>query len=96
LGHVDIILEGDTLLVILVINSPTSFSSWCFCNIVSDTSVLLSSFKSLKALTVSRSANFMAHALGKWVATNHVFGSIPKSSPILFSIRIQSGKDPLL
>jgi len=56
-------------LVILVINSPTSFSSWCFCNIVSDTSVLLSSFKSLKTLKVSRSANF-GHML-------QVNGSLP-------------------
>lgn len=45
LGHVDIILKRDYLLMILAINSSTSFSSWCFCNIISDTSVFLSSFK---------------------------------------------------
>jgi hypothetical protein len=88
LGYVDIILEGDSLLVILALNSPTSFASWCFCNIISDTSVLLSSFKNWKALKVFYSANFRAHALSKWAATNHVFGSIPKGSPILSSVRI--------
>jgi hypothetical protein len=86
LGHVDFTLEGDSLLVTLAINSPPTFSSWCFCNIVSDISVFLSSFRRWKALKVSRSANFRAHALGKWAATN-------QGSPILSSIRIQSGKD---
>jgi hypothetical protein len=81
------------LLVTLAINSPSTFSFWCFCNIVSDISVFLSSFQSWKALKVSRSADFRAYALGKWAATNHVFGSIPKGSPILSSIQIQSGKD---
>jgi hypothetical protein len=96
LGYVDIILERDSMLVILALNSSTFFGSWCFCNIISNTSVLLSSFKSWKALKVFRSANFRAHALGKWAATNHVFSSIPKGSPILSSVRIQSGKDPSL
>jgi hypothetical protein len=96
LGRVDFTLEGDSLLVTLAINNPPTFSFWCFCNIVSDISVFLSSFQSWKTLKVSRSANFMAHALGKWAATNHVFGSIPKGSPILSSIWIQSGNDPPL
>jgi hypothetical protein len=48
LGLVDFTLEGDSLLVTLAINSPSSFSSWCFCNIVSDISVLLSSFSKLE------------------------------------------------
>jgi len=88
LGRVDFTLERDSLLVTLAINSPPTLSSWWFCNIVSDISVFLSSFQSWKALKVSRSANFMAHALSKWAATNHVFGSIPNGSPILSSIRI--------
>jgi hypothetical protein len=44
LGHVDFTLGGGSLLVILAINSHSSFPSWCFCNIISNTSVLLSSF----------------------------------------------------
>jgi hypothetical protein len=80
LGCVDFTLEGDSLLVTLAIHSPRTFSSWCFCNIVSDISVFLSSFQSWKALKVSRSANFRAHALGKWAATNHVFGRVPPFS----------------
>jgi hypothetical protein len=88
LGRVDFTLERDSLLVTLAINSPPTLSSWWFCNIVSDISVFLSSFQSWKALKVSRSANFMAHALSKWAATNHVFGSIHNGSPILSSIRI--------
>jgi hypothetical protein len=62
LGRVDFTLEGDSLLVTLVTNNHSTFSSWCFCNIVSDVSVFFSSFQSWKALKVSRSANFRALA----------------------------------
>jgi hypothetical protein len=95
-GYDNFTLEGDSLLLTLAINSLSTFSSWCFCNIVSDIIALLSSFQSLNALKVSLSTNFRAHALGKLAAINHVFGSIPKGSLILSSIRMQSGKDPSL
>jgi hypothetical protein len=92
-GFDNFTLERDALLVILAINKPSIFSSRCFCNIVSDVSVILSSFQSWNALKVSRSTNFRAHVLAKLTATNHVFGSISMGSLTLSSIRIQSGKD---
>jgi hypothetical protein len=89
-------LEGDALLVILAVNSPVLFSSWTIANCISDVSLGLSNFRSWNASKVSRCANFRAHALAKWAASNLVFGSIPTGSPILSSIRIRSGKDPPL
>jgi hypothetical protein len=89
-------LEGDALLMILAINSPSLFPSWSFSNCISDINVVLASFQSWSALTVSRSANFRAHALAKWAASHLIFGSIPKGSPILSSIQIKNGKDPPL
>jgi exonuclease III len=89
-------LEGDALLVSLAVNQPALFSSWHFSSVISDICFELSSFRRWHASKVSRCANFRAHALAKWAATNHVFGSIPLGSPILSSIRIQSGKDPPL
>jgi hypothetical protein len=65
LGLGPISVEGDALLVILAINSPTLFSSWYFVNCISDISLTLSSFQSWNALKVSRCANFRAHALAK-------------------------------
>jgi hypothetical protein len=95
-GLVRLELEGDALLVILAINSPSSFVSWSIDNCIADISLVLNSFHSWKALKVSRCANFRAHVLAKWAATNLVFGSIPIGSPILSSSRIRSGKDPPL
>jgi hypothetical protein len=89
-------LEGDALLVVSAINNPSLFSSWIFANCILDINVVLASFQSWSALKVSRSANFRAHALAKWAASHHVFGSIPKGSPVLSSIRIRNGKDPPL
>lgn len=40
---------------------------------ISDISLALSSFHSWNALKVSHSANFRAHSLAKWAASNHVF-----------------------
>jgi hypothetical protein len=45
-------------------------------------------------LKVSRCANFRAHALAKWAASNRIFGSILTGSPIFSSIRIKNEKDP--
>ncbi|XP_059446389.1 uncharacterized protein LOC132177930 [Corylus avellana] len=89
-------IEGDALLVVLAINNPSLFSSWSIANCISDIIVTLSSFPSWNASKVSRCANFRAHALAKWAASNLVFGSMPIGSPILSSIRIRGGKDPPL
>jgi hypothetical protein len=96
LGYKLLALEGDALLVVLAINCPALFSSWTFSNCIADISLVLSSFQSWNTLKVSRSANFRAHALGKWAASHFVFGSIPTGSPIISSIRIRNGKDPPL
>jgi hypothetical protein len=77
-GSDTLFLEGDALLVILAINTPSLSPSWNFSNIVSDIRLGLSSFQSWNALKLSRSANFHAHALAKWAASHLVFGSIPK------------------
>jgi hypothetical protein len=45
---------------------------------------------------VSRCVNYRAHALAKWTAFHLVFRNISIGSLILSSIRIESGKDPLL
>jgi hypothetical protein len=92
-GFDTLFLEGDALLVILAINTPSLFPTWNFSNIVSDIRLCLSSFQSWNALKVSCSANFCAHALTKWVASYLVFGSIPKESFILSFIWIKNEKD---
>jgi hypothetical protein len=74
----NISIEGDSFLVILALNSPSLFSSWNFCNLISDCCLVLDSFQSWNALKVSRSANFKAHSLAKWAASTRVFGSILK------------------
>jgi hypothetical protein len=82
--------------VVLAINNPSLFSSWNFANCIADVSLVLSSFQGWNTLKVSRSANFRAHALGKWVASHFVFGSIPTGSSIISSILIKNWKDPPL
>jgi hypothetical protein len=76
MGLGPISVEGDALFVILAINSPALFSTWSFANCIFYISLTLSSFQSWNALKVSQCANFMAHALTKWAASNRVFGSI--------------------
>jgi hypothetical protein len=88
-----LLLEGDALLVVLAINNPPLLSSWCFAHCISDISLILSSLHSWNAVKVHRCSNFCAHALAQWAASNHVFESIPKGSPIISSIRIRNGKD---
>jgi hypothetical protein len=95
-GCSDLILEGDALTVVTAINNPLVFKDWNFSSVVDDIFLLFSSFQSWKTLKVSRCANFRAHWFAKWAASNLVFGSIPKGSSILSSIRIKSGKDPPL
>jgi len=95
-GCGNLFLEGDALLVILAINNPPLSSSWSFANCISDISLVLSYFHSWNTFIVSRSANFRAHCLTKWAASNHFFGSILIEFPIFSSIRIRSGKDPTL
>jgi len=95
-GVSSLFLEGDALLVILAINQPSLFTSWSFANVISDISLDLISFQSWYASKVSRSANYRAHVLAKWAASNQVFGSILIGSPILSSIGIRSDKDPPL
>jgi hypothetical protein len=90
------LLEGDALLVILAVDQPLLFSSWQFSSFISDIRLDLSSFLSWNARKVSKCAIFRAHALAKWAAIHHVFGSISTGSPILSSIRIKNGKNPPL
>jgi hypothetical protein len=61
-GCDQLLLEGDALLVVLAINNPPLFSSWCFAHCISDISLVLSSLQSWNALKVSRCANFRAPA----------------------------------
>jgi hypothetical protein len=42
-GCDQLLLEGDALLVVLAINNPPLFSSWCFAHCISDISLVLSS-----------------------------------------------------
>jgi hypothetical protein len=93
LGIYSLILEGDAINIILAIQQPDLFLDWNFASIISDIQVHLLSLYSWKAIKVSRSANFRAHSLARWAASNLVFGSIPNWSPILSSIRIRSGFD---
>ena len=95
-GFSNFILEGDAILVILVVNKPHLFVTWQFAPIVSDLRLKLSSFQSWNTLKVSRCANFRTHTLTKRAATHLVFGSILLGSPILSYIRIKNGKDPPL
>ncbi|GLT61034.1 hypothetical protein SLA2020_337700 [Shorea laevis] len=98
-GLDNLCLEGDSLLVILAINSPSLLSSWNICNLISDTCLVLDNFQSIQscnALKVYRSANFRAHASSKWATSDLVFGSIRKGSPIISSLWIKSCKDPPL
>ena len=44
MGFASILLEGDALLVILAIKSPSLFSSWFFANCISDIRLVLSFF----------------------------------------------------
>jgi hypothetical protein len=64
-GCEQLLLEGDALLIVLAINNPSLFSSWCFAHCISDISLVLSSLHSWLASKVSRCANFRAHALAK-------------------------------
>jgi hypothetical protein len=91
LGYNCLLLGGDAFLVVLTINNHSSsffffsffFFSWTYANCIYNISLVLSSFQSWNNLKVSRCANFRAHALAKWAASHHVFGSIPTESPIL-------------
>jgi hypothetical protein len=60
-----LLLEGDALLVVLAINNPPLFSSWCFAHCISNISLVLSSLHGWNAVKVSRCANFRAHALAQ-------------------------------
>jgi hypothetical protein len=93
LGIYSLTLEGDAINIILSIQQPDLFLNWNFASIIADIQVHLLSLYSWKACKVSRSANFRAHCLARWAASNLVFGSIPNWSPILSSIQIRSGFD---
>ena len=93
-GCNNLLIEGDSLVSILAINNQNLFTEWSIAPIIADIQLKLQHFQVWNATKVSRSANFRAHHLAKWAATNLVFGSIPNSSSILSSIRINSGKDP--
>jgi hypothetical protein len=89
-------LEGDSLTVILAINKVSLFTDWSFAPIIGDIHLQLHGFSSWTAVKVSRSANFRAHQLAKWAASNRIFGSIPMSCSFFSSVRINCGKDPPL
>jgi hypothetical protein len=91
-----LILEGDSLVTILAINSPHMASEWASAQALSDVNQQLRLFPSWTALKSSRCANFYAHHIAKRAASNQVFGSIPNHSPILCSLCFRSGKDPPL
>jgi hypothetical protein len=91
-GYDWLVLEGDTLLVVLAINFPFLSSFWSFANCIYNISLIFASFQSWKALKVFRCANFREHVLAKWAATNLMFGIIPIGFLILSSIKIMNEK----
>ena len=76
-GFGSFLLEGDALLIIFAINSPSLFSSWTFANYISNIRLIMSYFQSWNTLKVSQCVNFRAHALPKYATSNHVFCLCP-------------------
>jgi hypothetical protein len=94
-GCQSLVIEGDSLVTILAINDPSLFSGWCIDPVLADIKDQLLSIPSWKALKISRCANFGAHHVAGWAASNLVFGCIPTISLFLSFVCIKSGKDLL-
>ena len=60
-----LILEGDSLLTIVVVNDPLLFSVWASAPVISDSIDLLLSIPVWSAFKISRSANVCAHNVAK-------------------------------
>ncbi|GLT53027.1 hypothetical protein SLA2020_263250 [Shorea laevis] len=88
------ILEGDSLSVILALQSPLLSKDWKIADLISDTLSLLPVSSIWKASKVNRSANFCAHYVAFWAAARPYSGCIPNFFSPLSSIPICSGKDP--
>jgi hypothetical protein len=86
--------QNASLTTILAINSPHLSTEWASAHVFTNINLHLLSFSEWTALKVSRCANFCAHHIAKWAASNLVFGSISTHSPMFSSLRFRSGKDP--
>jgi hypothetical protein len=95
-GYRSLVIEGDSLVTILAINDPSLFFDWSIDPVLTDIKDQLLSIPSWKALKISRCANFGAHHVARWAASNLVFGCIPTTSLFLSFVCIRSGKDPSL
>jgi hypothetical protein len=95
-GYSSLVVEGDSLVTMMAINNPHLFFDWNIEPLIFDILLQLHSFPVLKALKILRCANFCAHQVTRWAATNHVFGSILHCSPFISAIRFRSRNDPPL
>lgn len=77
-GYSSLILDGDSVTIISMINNALSFSDWNFSSITEDILQQLECFRIWTATKVSC----------------NIFGSIPITYPFLFVVRINNGKDP--
>jgi hypothetical protein len=91
-----LIIEGDSLLTILIITDPHLFENWNSAPVISDIRLQLSPCVDWKTLKFYRCANVCAHLIARWAASNLVFGCIFTFSYSLSLIRFLSGKDPPL
>ena len=64
-GPLPLILEGDSLVTILAINSPHLATNWAFAQAFADINQQLHLLPSWTALKSSRRANFYAHHIAK-------------------------------
>jgi hypothetical protein len=77
-GYSSLILDGDSLTIISMINNASSFLDWNFSSIIGDILQQLECFRIWTATKVSC----------------NIFGSIPITYPFLSVVRINSEKDP--
>ncbi|GLT55807.1 hypothetical protein SLA2020_288950 [Shorea laevis] len=76
-------LEGDSLTVILALQSPIPSQYWKIADLISDTISLLSVSHSWEAHKVNKSASFYAHYVPYWATAISYSGCIPTFFSIL-------------
>jgi hypothetical protein len=85
------IIEGDSAVVIQVLNNPLSEVDWRISFIILDSINSISSTSFWKVRKINRSANFCAYLMARWATTRSHFASISFSYPSPFSSSPESG-----
>jgi hypothetical protein len=91
-----LILEGNSVVVIQALNQTSSNSDWRISPIIMTSLDNIPYTSFWKARKINRSANFCAHLVARWAASNSHIGSIPFSYSTSTTLTLARGIDPVI